>query len=159
MISVFLVLLITLFYSQSCFSPTQIDFTSYVTSGTYDWLVSDNYPYGTWASLTSNTEGLISIPEAPFIWDSSDCVCTITITRPFFLPVIPSKVDLYILVDDYAIVNINGKCSYYVPGGITVLFDMTSYAQLGLNELKIVATNLYGPGGLAYKLIAFSKLV
>ncbi|OMJ66068.1 hypothetical protein SteCoe_37221 [Stentor coeruleus] len=158
MISVFLVQLITLPYSESCFSPNQIDFTSYVVSSTYDWLVSPYYPSGTWAPITGNTGGWVSMPDAPFIWDSSGCVCTITITKSFFLPVLPSKVNLYIIVDDYVTATVNGGSSCYVTWNKKTLCDMTSSAVKGLNQLKLDATNIIGPGGLAYKLEAYLKL-
>ncbi|OMJ66067.1 hypothetical protein SteCoe_37220 [Stentor coeruleus] len=153
-----MIILITLSYSQSCPSPSHVDFTSYVVSGTNDWLVSPYYPSGTWAPITGNTGGWVSMPDAPFIWDSSACICTITITRSFFLPVLPSKVSLYVIVDDYVTATVNGGSSCYVPYNKKTLCDMTSSAVKGLNQLKLDATNTGGPAGLAYKLEAYSKL-
>lgn len=157
--NVLLLPLILLSYSESCNTPNKVDFTLYVVSSTYDWLVSDNYPYGTWAPITGNIGGWVSMPDAPFIWDKSGCVCTITITKSFYLIIMPSKVNLYVIVDDVATATINGKNSCSVTWNNIKLCDMTSAVKVGLNEIKIVATNYIGPAGLAYKLEVKSKLI
>ncbi|OMJ66069.1 hypothetical protein SteCoe_37222 [Stentor coeruleus] len=160
MIIAFFVQLITLSYSQSCASSSQMDFTFYFVSGTDDWLVSPYHPSGTWAPIVINPGVWISMPDAPSIWDSSGCACIeiMTITRSFFLPIVPSQVNLYVIVDDYGTATVNGKGSCSMIFNINTLCDMTSSVLLGLNELKIVVTNSGGPGGLSYKLEAYLKV-
>ncbi|OMJ77415.1 hypothetical protein SteCoe_23017 [Stentor coeruleus] len=160
MITALLVFYFALAYSQECIDNNEIDFTFYCRSGSDDWIVSVNYPNGIWATAMSNPSIYwIAIPGSDYIWQNLDCsYCSITVTKSFFLIAPATNVYLYFVCDDRAKATINNLNLCEVTYGLMSTCDMTSATKVGLNELKIVAENDGGPGGLTYKLEVKIKL-
>ncbi|OMJ70193.1 hypothetical protein SteCoe_31902 [Stentor coeruleus] len=159
----FLGLILLLDSADSCTSLSNINFKFYVTSGTNDWVVSEQYPNGAYASVVSAVSWAVVIPpETSWIWESPVIfVKTITVTRYFFVPGKLISVSFIGATDDYSTVKINGGTSCSIPNFDKYYScDFTSSVIPGLNKLEIIGVDL-GPAGanIMYKLTIVSKIV
>jgi hypothetical protein len=112
MVSLFLKAILLAELSSSCITTSIMNFKFYVTSGTNDWVVSEQYPNGAYAvvvpALASSTP---NPPEASWVWESPYIEHnTITIIRYFFVLGNPISATFIGAINDNGLVLVNGGC-------------------------------------------------